>query len=192
MTDDRPVRAFFLTGPPGCGKTSLLREVLSTLGVPAGGFFTEEVREGGRRAGFRLVTLDGRQAMLASVGRPGPVRVGRYGVNVAALDEVGVPALQEAIERESLVVVDEIGKMEMASGAFRGAVERALGGGSVILGTILLASNPWADAIKRRPEVQLIRLTFSDREGARERLVTLLRDCLARRRQQGAATAGGG
>ena len=168
-------RAFLLTGPPGCGKTSLLREVLGRLDAPAGGFFTEEVRQGGHRTGFRLVTLEGRQAMLASVDLPGPPRVGKYGVDLAALDEVGVPALAEAIARSQLVVVDEIGKMEMASSRFLRAVETALDGGRAVLGTILLASHPWADAIKRRPEVLLLPLSWSTRERVRDRLLALLR-----------------
>ncbi len=78
-----------VTGPPGCGKTTLMRRAVAELGVPAAGFYTEEIRAAGRREGFALVTLDGRRATLASVRIRGPHRVSRYGVDVQALESVG-------------------------------------------------------------------------------------------------------
>jgi nucleoside-triphosphatase len=186
-------RAFLVTGPPGCGKTTLLRQVLAELSLRAGGFYTEEIRRGGQRRGFRLLTLDGQEAVLASVDVPGPPRVGKYGVDVAALERVGVPALEEAAASADVVVVDEIGKMEMASHRFRRAVESALDAGCCLLGSILLAPHPWADALKARPEVLVVGLATAEREQTRERLATLVRECVERRRQdRGAAAAQGG
>jgi len=72
-------RAVLLTGPPRSGKTTVVRAVAARLGPRAGGFYTEEVRAAGQRTGFRIVTLDGHEALLASVRLPGPPRVGRYG-----------------------------------------------------------------------------------------------------------------
>ena len=57
-----------LTGLPGSGKTTLIRNVLSELPgwIRCAGFFTAEVREGRERTGFEIVTLDGCKGPLAS------------------------------------------------------------------------------------------------------------------------------
>ena len=157
-------RAYLLTGRPGVGKTTCLRRILDLVGRPAGGFFTEEVRRGSARVGFALVTLDGRRAVLAEAGRRGGPRVGKYGVDLDALDRVGVPAIREAVRAGRLVVIDEIGKMEMASDAFRAAVEEALRSEVPILGTILAAPHPWADRIKAHPAVTLVEVTLANRD----------------------------
>ena len=54
-----------LTGRPGCGKTTLIKRVVNNLPRRAGGFYTEEIRDGGMRAGFKIVTLDGEEIVFA-------------------------------------------------------------------------------------------------------------------------------
>jgi len=87
--------ALLLTGVPGVGKTTVLRRVKDRLaGRQLRGFLTDEIRSSrGDRLGFRIETLDGRTARLAGVGLRSTDRVGRYGVDVGALDAVAVPAL---------------------------------------------------------------------------------------------------
>jgi len=104
------------------------------------------------------VTLEGETAVLAHVDFPGPFQVGKYGVDVAALDTVGVQALRKAIEEKRLVVVDEIGKMELFSTAFREAVAQAVERGRV-LASIMLAPHPVADRVKALPQVRVLLLT---------------------------------
>jgi nucleoside-triphosphatase len=165
--------AILLTGRPGCGKTTLLREVIASLGVDAGGFYTQEVRgPDGRRRGFQIVTLDGRAATLSSVDIAGRYRVGRYGVDLAGIEGVAVPAIREAVRRGELVVVDEIGKMELFSQAFRRAVMEAVESGCCLLGTIMLGPHPFADAIRARPDVEVIELSEGNRTEVREQLAS--------------------
>ncbi len=170
--------AVLVTGPPGCGKTTLIRNAVAELGVPAAGFYTEEIRSAGRREGFALVTLDGRRTTLASVRIRSPHRVSRYGVDVEALEAVGVAALEAAGAAAELVVIDEIGKMELFSSRFREAVLRALDGGRPVLASIMLSSHPFADALKARPDVRLIHLTPESRERALGEVVAALRAML--------------
>ncbi len=169
--------AVLVTGPPGSGKTTLIRTAVAELDVPAAGFYTEEIRSGGRREGFALVTLDGRRATLASVRIRSPHRVSRYGVDVQALESVGLPALEEA-PGATLLVIDEIGKMELLSPRFQAAVRRALGSGRPVLASIMLSRHPFADALKSRADVRLIQLTPEKRERALEEVVAALREML--------------
>ena len=152
-------RVYLLTGRPGTGKTSLIKQVVAGLKGRAGGFYTEEIRGEGTRLGFKLITLDGQETILAHVNIRSKYRVGKYGVDVNGLDRFGVFALRQAAERCDLVVVDEIGKMELFSENFRKAVLEIIDSGKKVLGTIMLNSNPWADDIKRQPQVRLVEVT---------------------------------
>jgi nucleoside-triphosphatase len=139
--------AYLLTGMPGTGKTTLIKEAISGLGDKAGGFFTEEIRSGvsvggirhgGIRRGFRIVTLDGRISPLAGVDIRSPYRVSKYGVDVRGLEEVGVAALQKASQECEIIVIDEIGKMELFSEKFKSTVLEIIESGRKVLGTIML------------------------------------------------------
>jgi len=152
-----------LSGGPGVGKTTIVRQALGNLRGKAGGFYTEEIRVSGVRQGFRIVTLEGESAILAHIDIKSPHRVSKYGVDVESLDRVGVSALRQAIQECDLVVIDEIGKMELFSPAFRESVLEAINSGKRVLGTIMLSPHPWADEIKHHPSVTLIPLTMANR-----------------------------
>jgi nucleoside-triphosphatase len=59
-------RGLLLTGRPGVGKATIVGKVVSRLGTRAGGFYSTESRERGRRTRFRLVGLDGSEGTLLS------------------------------------------------------------------------------------------------------------------------------
>jgi len=161
---------YLLTGRPGTGKTSLIKQAIAELKGKAGGFYTEEIRSQGVRQGFRLVTLDGNTAVLAHIDFHSSHRVSKYGVDVESLDKVGVAAIDQAIQQCDLVVIDEIGKMELFSAQFREAVLRLLQSEKKLLGTIMLSPNPYADAIKRQPQVNLITVTRANHQPVLEEL----------------------
>ena len=152
-------QVYLLTGRPGTGKTSLIKQAIAGMGGRAGGFYTEEIRSQGVRQGFRLVTLDGHSAVLAHIDVHSQYRVSKYGVDIDGLDRVGVSALHQAAQHCDLVVVDEIGKMELFSASFREAILHIIDSGKRVLGTIMLSPNPWADAIKLKPQVNLVEVT---------------------------------
>jgi len=153
---------YLLTGTPGTGKTSLIKQAIADCEINAGGFYTEEVRNQGTRVGFRLVTLDGKDAVLSHIDFDKRFRVGKYGVDIDALNRVGVAALQAAAGRCDLIIIDEIGKMELLSAGFRNVVHDLIGSNRKILGTIMLHYDYWADAVKKLPQVSLATLTRSN------------------------------
>ena len=167
-------QVYLLTGKPGTGKTSLIKQAIAELRGKAGGFYTEEIRRGGIREGFRLVTLDGQETILAHINIHSPHRVGKYGVDTDSLDRVGVCALNQAAEECNLIVVDEIGRMELFSTNFREAVWQIINSGKKVLGTIMFKANPWADRIKHQPQVNVVEVTRANYHQVLEELLVWL------------------
>ncbi len=163
-----------ITGRPGCGKTTLIERLANRLGDRAGGFLTREIRREGRREGFEILTLDGRRGILAHEALASKLRVGRYGVDLAALESIGVAAVRDALAAGRLVVIDEIGKMELASSAFRAVVSEALDSPRPVLATIHAYAHPFTDALKCRSDVRLLELTPFNRSAVENEVCRLL------------------
>jgi nucleoside-triphosphatase len=153
-----------LTGRPGCGKTTLIKRTMNELALPAGGFYTEEIRQHGQRVGFKVITLDGENAVLAHVNFNTKQRVGKYGLDLDALERIGIEAICRAVRARQLVVIDEIGPMEIRSRTFCDVVNEALDSGMPILGTITARSFPYTNEIKKRHDITLIEVRPNNRE----------------------------
>jgi nucleoside-triphosphatase len=161
-----------LEGRPGSGKTTVaarLAAVLAERRIEAHGFVTHEVRERGRRVGFEVETLDGERATLAHVRLPGPPRVGRYGVDLDSFERLALPALSKPPE-QGVVLIDELGKMELASEPFREAVSGLLDSPFDVIATIHVFSHPFTERLKRRREIELVRLSRATRDELPEQL----------------------
>lgn len=167
-------RTLMLSGRPGVGKTTVIRAAAERLGQRAGGFYTEEIRGAdGRRKGFRLVTLDGQEAVMAHVdlcgeGRP---RVSRYGVDVEAIERVGVAALRRAISEGRILMVDEIGKMELLCEPFREVVLQAVRGPSTVVATAMARPTAWVADLQASPQVEVWEVTMGNRDGMPDRVL---------------------
>jgi nucleoside-triphosphatase len=152
-----------ITGRPGSGKTTLVKRVLEKLPQPGGGFYTEEIREHGTRIGFKIVTLDGKETVLAHVNFTGPERVSKYGLDLRGLEQVGVKAVTAAMKARRLVVIDEIGPMEIRSVAFRDTIIEVLESDSQLFATIFARPLPFTEKLKRRRDVTVIELRPDNR-----------------------------
>ena len=127
------------------------------MGNKAWGFITEEIRKKGERIGFRIRTLpEGKTGLLARIHYPSPFRVGKYGVDIQALEELGCRAILRAKKSDKLIIVDEIGKMELFSEKFRTALTEVLDSPNKVIATIMQSSSTFADQAKKRPDAKVL------------------------------------
>ena len=159
----------FVTGRPGVGKTTLVFKVSNELrkrGFNVGGIVTLEVRSGGVRTGFKIIDVEsGAEAQLASASSAVGPRVGKYLVHVENLDAFAVPSIFRALERCDLVVVDEIGPMELKSQKFIDAVKKVLASEKPLLATLhYKLKHPLLDYIRSRRDFEILELTPSNRD----------------------------
>lgn len=164
-------RRILVTGHPGVGKTTLIRQVARDLAhLRPVGFYTTEVREAGVRRGFDWVSLDGRRGRLAHVELRSPHRVGKYGVDVAGFEQF-LDDVRWSNAR--LVVIDEIGKMECVSESFQLLVRRLLDSDTPLLATVASTGGGLIGDVKRRPDFRLIKLTRRNRDSLAAEILSL-------------------
>jgi nucleoside-triphosphatase len=165
-------RNLLLTGPPGVGKTSVLAGVARRLGDRRlGGFLTEEIRAGRQRVGFVLVSFQGERRTMAHRDFSSRHRVGRYGVDVAMVDEVAEVGLGPRADAE-LFLIDEIGKMECFSEPFVGAVARLLEDPRPLVATVALRGPGLISEVKQRIDVELWQVTIENRQRMPDQVVS--------------------
>lgn len=163
-----------ITGHPGVGKTTLVKRVLAAVPLKAGGMITEEIRKCGYRVGFLLRDVaTGKEGLLAHRHRCDGPEFGKYRLCLRDLEEIGAAAIERAVDEAELIVIDEVGPMELRSPRFISAVERALESKKHLLVTVHRASNHHL-AYRIRHEVDhLIRLTKSNREEKIQEVIRL-------------------
>jgi nucleoside-triphosphatase len=164
-----PPLRLFLTGEPACGKTTVIRRIVNILasqGMKVGGIISGEIRPGAVRVGFSLEdVLTHETGTLAHVNLSDGPRVGKYRVNLSDIERVGAGAIQRAIADADVIIIDELGPMELHSEPFIAAVEMALRSPKHLIGTIhKRASHRLVTAIKSNPNYQVIEVTVNNRE----------------------------
>ncbi len=153
-----------ITGPPGIGKTTLIKNVCSALGdQQIAGFYTEEMRPDGERLGFELVGMNGERAVLAHVDIRSPFRVGKYGVDVEALDRF-IPSLACLAPATTLIIIDEIGKMECFSATFRRLARQALASETPVVASVSQRGGGFVAEVKERWDVRLLNMDWDNRD----------------------------
>jgi len=163
-----------LTGKPGIGKTTICRKVAKRYDGEVGGTLCGEVRRDGRRIGFEIEDLaTGETGWLAKKDAPGP-SVGSYGVQLDDLEEIGVTAIRNALDDADLVVIDEVGPMELKSDTFVETVEDALNSDRDLLLVVHQKSNH--PVVRRaRDEAEILTVTKENRDRLPGQILDLLR-----------------
>lgn len=173
-------RIWLVTGPPGVGKSTLVSRVvmkLKSAGVIVGGCTTAELRSGGSRVGFEVRDLtSGRKGELASVSSKFGPRVGRYRVNLADLSRVGAAGVEAAAAGSEVIVIDELGPMELVSPEFRRAVSKAVASAKPIVAVVHeRLEDDLIGELKSKAEESFV-LTVENRDGVADAVATALLD----------------
>jgi len=167
-----------LTGHPGVGKTTVLRKAAELLGSwRVAGFFTEEIREGLVRTGFRGVSFaGGLETVIARADDPGQPRVGRYRVDVAAIDEIAGATLRVDQDEADAVLIDEIGRMECLASEFLDSVTDLLDTPLPVVATVAREGAGLIAEVKNRPDALLWEVTPDNRDRLPAEVVAWLQD----------------
>lgn len=165
---------WLVTGPPGVGKSTLVSRVtlmLKSRGIIIGGCTTSEKRQGGVRIGFEVKDLtNGTTGELASTSAKMGPRVGKYRVNLSDLASVGAKGLSDAADVSELIVIDEVGPMELVSPDFRRAVRKCIDSGKPILAVVHERLEDDLLAELRSKAKELIELDTNNRDGATDQI----------------------
>jgi len=157
------INNILVTGPPRSGKSTLIEKVVQRISRPATGFFTQELRDKGRRVGFSITTLQGKTGVLAHQGIRSAFRVGKYGVNLEDLDQIAVPSMLPS-RPDQIVVVDEIGKMECFSRLFKETLIEVLSSDNLVIGSVAMKGDRFIQSIKKRDDVSLVSISENSRD----------------------------
>lgn len=166
-----------LTGKPGVGKTTVVKKVVQKLKDKVIGFWTEDIRDKlNKRTGFKIVTTEGTEAILASKYLfETPYKVGSYYVDIETFEKIVIPVLKKALKEDKTVVIDEIGKMELFSKRFISVVEEIFEKKEKILATVPIKDvHPFVKKVKERKDVLLIEVTLSNRNYLPEKIIQML------------------
>lgn len=159
-----------ITGLPGCGKTTLCRKIIQALkDKNICGILSEEIREGGERKGFKIIDIKtGAEGILAHVAQKEGPRVGKYRVNLGDVDKFS-GAMEEGCD---LIVIDEVGPMELHSEKFIRVVEVAFESGRSVIATIHYKSrHPLVEELKRRKDVIIYEINEANRNKVLEEIL---------------------
>jgi len=168
------MKNILICGLPGVGKTTLIKKLLKNINLKAGGFYTEEIREKSNRAGFKIIYLEKKEGILAHIRVKGMKRVGRYGVNIDDLEGIGVKSLDRALRNEDLVIIDEIGKMEIFSDKFKAKVLACLNSEKFVLATIGIGGDKYISRIKERNDVTVFKMNRENRDELMDKVLSLI------------------
>lgn len=173
------VMKIFLTGKPGIGKTTVIKKLVSLLKDKATGFWTEEFRDSKteKRKGFKVITTEGKTSILADKSLNSPFKVGSYGVNIKDFETLVIPLLKRAAEEKNkIIIIDEIGKMELFSEKFTDVIKNiVLSRDYSIIATIPIKDiHPLVASIRKLKEGILIEITAENRDRIADYIYNLL------------------
>jgi len=155
-----------ITGMPSVGKTQTLIKIIGSLeksGYIVQGMITKPIIKKKKHVGFYVLDWQTKEKeVFAHIDFENKEKVGKFGVDISALDKIGIPAIHKAISDDEvdIIVIDEIGKMEMLSENFCTAVIEALDSDKPIMITLHKKSRtPLLQDVRRRDDIRILEVT---------------------------------
>ena len=106
---------------------------------------SSEIRESGERIGFQLEDISTHKVGILAHSKnraDSAPTVGKYYVNLTDIERIGAASIRNAASEADVVIVDEIGPMELKSTQFILAVELALASIHAVPGKTLARPDP--------------------------------------------------
>jgi nucleoside-triphosphatase len=164
-----------LTGNPKVGKTAVIKKLIGSL-PHAGGFYTEAIYENNKRTGFKIITLDKKEIVLAHEKLKTGYKVSKYSVDIKALEDMAVPSILECLDDKTkdMIIIDEIGKMEVLSLKFQDMVVKALDSAKNIIGVVTMSDLPFVNGLRQRHDVEMVEVTTENRDTMPDKLKEMI------------------
>lgn len=168
-----------ISGEPRVGKTTALKKIIQMIGeCNCIGFYTEEIRDEFNRVGFDCVSLNGRRKRIADVNLHSDIRMGRYGIDIESFEEFALQAINNSSSSSKIIIIDEIGPIQLLSAKFKQEINNILTGSNCVLGTIFYNKHPDIDEIKKFPGVKIYTLTNENRNTIIENIFYEMQDMI--------------
>jgi Predicted nucleotide kinase len=172
----------FLTGPIRLGKSTLLSQVITESGLPVGGYFVQRLMQAGRTMAFRLADAACEPYIpdieVRKIDKYADI-IGYIGEKMTwhpeVLEEKGTALIRQALSAgKPLVLMDELGRIELKAPGFQQAVFDALDSQQLVLGVLKQESNAFLDAIRSREDVLVLDLNHMTHDKALLELTNLI------------------
>jgi nucleoside-triphosphatase len=164
-----------ISGLPGIGKTTVILKLARELSdLDPVGFYTQEIREEGKRKGFKFIGLDGSEGILARIDVKSRYKVGKYSVDKEGFEDL-LCSMDLLNSPSSLVLIDEIGKMECFSRIFIKTMEDLLESRKTVLATVAARGSGFIEEVKNKPDCEIVQVRIDNRDNLREELSSRIR-----------------
>lgn len=90
------------------------------------------------------------------------------------MENIGVKSLSQALRDDDLIIIDEIGKMEIFSDKFKGKVLDCLLSEKFVLATIGIGGDKYISRIKERDDVIVFEMNRENRDRLIDRISSLI------------------
>ncbi|MFX1499742.1 MAG: nucleoside-triphosphatase [Promethearchaeota archaeon] len=175
------IHKILITGPPRCGKSTIISKLIdyykNEKNFSIYGFLTPEVKVGDIRNGFDILDINsGNIFPLARVGDfKTKYRLGKYSVFIEEFNKYIEENLNLKEKGANLIVIDEIGKMELFSKRFLNFIKSVFSLEVSILATISLKLNhPIKNYLRELPSVTFLDLNRQNFQVIFKKIISLL------------------